>query len=318
MITPGSLAASQEPSPGRLPQPWQRYLAATRPGFLLVSLGGVGLGLVAAAGQGPVSLPLALATVFGALAAHAGINVLNDYYDHLNGGDACNDNRLFPFSGGSRVIQNGVLSARRMGLFGAALLAAVVLGGVVLMTFSGAGLFWVGLAGLLLGWAYSAPPLWLAARGLGELAVGLGFGVLLPLGAAYVQHGGYRLQPLAAGLPYALLAANILLVNQFPDAAADATCGKRTLVLRLGAGPASALYLLLAVLAGVCLLAAVAAGLLPALAGSALLAWLPVLPAWRVLYAHRDGGPGLLPAIRLTLAAALGYPLLFALSFTLR
>jgi 1,4-dihydroxy-2-naphthoate octaprenyltransferase len=45
-----------------------------------------------------------------ALLTHAAVNVINDVADHHNGTDAANTARLFPFTGGSRFIQNGVLS----------------------------------------------------------------------------------------------------------------------------------------------------------------------------------------------------------------
>ena len=51
---------------------------------------------------------------------------------------------------------------------------------------------------MLLGWAYSAPPLSLNSRGLGELSVALGFGILIPLGADYVQRGAFALASVKA------------------------------------------------------------------------------------------------------------------------
>jgi len=65
-----------------------------------------------------------------------GINVLNDYYDALNGTDANNTARVFPFTGGGRFIQNGVLTLRETAVSGAALLAVVVLAGLWLMSVS--------------------------------------------------------------------------------------------------------------------------------------------------------------------------------------
>ena len=58
---------------------------------------------------------------------HAGMNVLNDYYDEQNGTDRRNTQRLFPFTGGSRFIQNGVLSTGETLVFGAWLLAVAML-----------------------------------------------------------------------------------------------------------------------------------------------------------------------------------------------
>lgn len=126
------------------------------------------LGLASAAHSG-VALQgsLALAALLFALLAHAGVNVLNDYYDALNGTDAQNTERIFPFTGGSRFIQ----TAR----FGFALLACVALAGLWLMQASAPQLAYVGLAGLFIGWAYSAPPFRLNSRGVGDLCVAAGF-----------------------------------------------------------------------------------------------------------------------------------------------
>ena len=166
-----------------------------------------------------IQIGLGLATVLGALAIHAGVNVLNDYYDALNGTDALNTERLYPFTGGSRFIQNGVLTARQTAFYGTGLLVTGTVIGIALAIVAGPGLWVIGVFELILGWAYSAPPLSLNSRGLGELSVAAGFGVLIPLGADYVQRGMLSQLPLWAGIPYALLVANLLVINQFPDRA---------------------------------------------------------------------------------------------------
>jgi len=90
---------------------------------------------------------LAGVTLLFALLAHAGVNVLNDYYDALNGTDACNVERVFPFTGGSRFIQNGVLTLAQTRNFGFALLAGVAAAGLWLMLRSARNCCNVGLAG---------------------------------------------------------------------------------------------------------------------------------------------------------------------------
>lgn len=168
----GSIAARGEPTPETLGNPVRRYLPATRLTFLTITLAGCLLGFALA----PVHhWGLAGLTLLLALLAHAGVNVLNDYYDHLNGTDAANTGRIFPYTGGSHFIQNGVLTPRQTLAWGLALFAAVIAGGLWLMQASGPGLFWIGLAGLFIGWAYSAPPLKLNSRGLGEVCVVAGF-----------------------------------------------------------------------------------------------------------------------------------------------
>ena len=161
-----------EPTLAALPNPVLRYFAATRPAFLSVTFVACILGLACASGSGVALNPAsATLTLFFALVAHAGANVLNDYYDSRSGCDAANTERVFPFTGGSRFIQNGVISERAAGAFGYALLAAVVPAGLWLTWHSAPGLILVGLLGLLVGWAYSAPPLKLQSRGMGEFAI---------------------------------------------------------------------------------------------------------------------------------------------------
>lgn len=297
-------AATAEPTPERLGNPGLRYFLATRPAFLSITLAGVLLGFATAWHAGaPFDGPAAALTLLLAVMAHAGINVLNDYYDHLNGTDAINTDRLFPYTGGSRFIQNGVLTPRQTLAFGLVLFLAVTAGGLWLVGHRGASLFWIGFSGLVIGWAYSAPPLKLNSRGLGELCVAAGF-LLVVAGADLVQRGGIDLFPWLAGLPYALLVTNILYINQFPDRAADLAAGKRHWVARLSPGRAAHGYGLILLLALGGLLGLVILGRLPASALVALPAAWPALKAYRGLGRHAAEPARLASAIRATIAAA--------------
>ncbi|MBI3148079.1 MAG: prenyltransferase [Betaproteobacteria bacterium] len=303
-----------EPSLSAFANPIKRYLAATRPAFLSVTLVGCVLGL-ATARQGGVPLLVAPAalTVLLALLTHAAANVLNDYFDHLNGSDAANTARVFPFTGGSRFIQNGVISAETTRRFGLLLFAAVVPGGLALVWSSGPGLLWIGALGMAIGWAYSAPPLKLASRGLGELAVAAGW-LLVVVGADYVQRGAFSSQPLVAGSGFALLVANLLYLNQFPDARADAQAGKHTLVVRLGLRGARWGYWVLALAAHAAVLLAVAGRMLPPAALLSLLSLPPALLAGIVLWRHAEHPALLAAAIRLTILSALVHGLVLAIA----
>ena len=80
-----------EPTLAALSNPVQRYFLATRPLFLSVTLFACLIGLGTAQANGAAIVwPTAVATIVFALLAHAGVNVLNDYYDALNGTDAIN------------------------------------------------------------------------------------------------------------------------------------------------------------------------------------------------------------------------------------
>jgi 1,4-dihydroxy-2-naphthoate octaprenyltransferase len=296
--------ATHEPTLAALPNPVLRYFLATRPAFLTITLVGCLLGFCTALHSGiALHADLALVTVLFALVAHAGVNVVNDYYDALNGTDEMNTQRIFPFTGGSRFIQNGVLTRRATAVFGFALLAAVVPAGLWLVSQSAPGLLLIGAAGLFIGWAYSAEPLKLNSRGLGELCVAAGF-ALIALGADFVQRKGFAPLPFVAALPYALLVTAILYINQFPDRAADAAAGKRHWVVRLPPRQAAWSYGLIIALAYGGLIGGVWLGHLPK-ASLAAMAALPLsLQAQRRLSAHAEDVAQLTPAIQLTLVAA--------------
>lgn len=206
---------------------------------------------------------LALAAV---VLVHAAVNVINDVYDDISGADPGNAGRIPPFTGGSRVIQDGVLDRRAMGRLGLALLAAAGLAGLALAALKGPVAIAFGLIGAGLGVAYSAAPLQLSARGLGELAVGLGFGVLPVAGAAWLQSGAVGPGALLISVPPSFWVLNILLINELPDMDSDAAAGKRTLPVRWGLGGARRLYVATNALALLAVAVAVALGLLPILA----------------------------------------------------
>lgn len=306
------MPAPREPTAERLKNPVVRYLLATRPAFLTITLTGCLLGLATAASDGVAyDAARAGATVLLALLAHAAINVLNDYCDHLNGTDARNTRRIYPYTGGSRFIQNGVLTPRQMRALAVALFAATIAGGVWLLGVAGSGLLGIGLAGLFIGWAYSAPPLQLNSRGVGEVCVAAGF-LLIVAGADYAQRGTFAPLPGLAGLPYSFLVANILYINQFPDREADRASGKLHWVARVQPATAAWGYGLILLLAALGLVAGILQGALPPAAAGAFVAWVPAVVAWRQLLRLAATPERLAPAIRLTLLAGYLQPLLLA------
>jgi 1,4-dihydroxy-2-naphthoate octaprenyltransferase len=284
--------------------PWLTLVQMTRPGFLVITAVACVLGtaVAAACGHGPNAWT-ALATLLLAVLMHAAANVLNDYHDALNGADEANTQGLFPFTGGARLIQNGHVTTQDTHNLAKALIVFLIPCGLLLAVKTGGGLILLGLAGLLLGWAYSAPPLALMKRGLGEATVALTWGLVV-VGADYVQRKHFFVIPAAVAVSFALLVGNILVINGFPDAAADALVGKRTLVVRLGARWAAWAYLVFALLAYAWLVVGVWLFIHPepALWG---LASVPLsLWAFLQLYKHANQPARLTFSIVLTIAAA--------------
>lgn len=243
------------------------YAMATRPMFLTASLlaviTGTSLGWHSA---GRLDAPAALLALLIIALLHAAANVLNDVYDDLNGADRLNTQRIYPYTGGSRFIQNGVLSLEQMRNWGLLLLSLATLLGFGLGAYRGTAVLGLGMTGIGLGVLYSAPPVQLAARGLGELAVAAGFGLLPVCGAAWLQTGRFELPALLLSIPVSCWVANILLINEVPDADSDAAAGKRTLAVRLGIQGVSRIYMSLSLVAFACVGFAVFTGSLPPLA----------------------------------------------------
>ena len=282
------------------------WVQMMRPGFLLITAVACVLGTAMAhADAVVVHVPLALCATVVALLMHALANVLNDYHDALNGADDANTQGVFPFTGGARFIQNGQASVVQTRQLAWVLFALCVPGALWLLWVVGPALSVLGLLGLFLAWAYSAPPLALMCRGMGELTVALSWGLMV-LGADFVQRGAWAPWTWPVALSYSLLIGNILLINGVPDAPADARVGKRTLAVRLGALRVAWVYAAWALVsvAGLCMGAYT--GRLPAWC-----AWGAVsapLSAWGVwgLVRHVRRGVSLRSALVATIAAAVG------------
>jgi len=242
----------------------KRLFLATRPAFFTASalpvLVGSAWGFVHAGRFDGVSFALALlATVL----AHAAINVYNDVGDDQIGADAENVERIYPYTGGSRFIQCGLLSRAAMARLAIGLAIAAVIVGTVLALKHGAVIVLFGVIGLGLGILYSMPGVQLSALGIGEAAVGVGLGALPVLGAAWLQAKMLNPGAVIIALPVSAWVAAILLINEVPDEDSDRSSGKRTLVVRFGRGRAKSIYRGLTVLALGANLAAVWTGALP-------------------------------------------------------
>ncbi len=225
---------------------FRRYGQAVRPAFLTAAIMPVLVGTAwgQAAGGRFHAIPAMLALAATVL-VQAGTNVINDVGDELGGSDRANTERIFPYTGGSRFIQNGVMSLSQMRRWGIALVALAMALGALLAWISGPVVLLLGVAGIALGVAYSLPPLQLAARGVGEVAIALGFGLLPVMGAAWLQSGQFDAAALLIAIPTALWVTAILLINEVPDLRADAIAGKRTLPVRVGIGGTRAVYVAL-------------------------------------------------------------------------
>jgi len=219
------------------------FLSALRPKFLVASaapvLVGSALGYTMAGVFHPHLFILALISI---MAIHAGANMANDYFDHLSGNDWVNQNPT-PFSGGSRYIQKGILSPRAVLL--TALIALAVgsaIGFVIVIITKSVFILILGLIGLLGGYFYTAPPVRLGYRYIGEFVIALLFGLLPVYGSYYLQTETIGTVVLLPAVIVGILIFLVILVNEFPDLSADAAVNKKTLVVRFGVPAAMWIY----------------------------------------------------------------------------
>jgi 1,4-dihydroxy-2-naphthoate octaprenyltransferase len=208
-------------------------------GVLLFALGAA----VAALAGAPFELGRHLLGQLAVTAFQLMTHYANDYYDYEV--DLANTTPT-RWSGGSRVLQSRLIPR------GAALIAALALAALGLSLTAylggrpGAGplLAPALVAIFVLAWEYSAPPLRLCARGLGELDTALVVTALVPFVGLHLHApglAGWRTLVLAIA-PLCALQFAMLLAIEFPDRAGDQQTGKRTLVVRLGGWRGARLY----------------------------------------------------------------------------
>lgn len=268
------------------------------PASVLPVLAGSAWGFMVA---GHFDLPVFLLALLATVCVHFGANVINDVGDESGGTDRQNEDRIYPYTGGSRFIQAGIMSASAMARLGISLFLVAAAAGLLLIISKGVMVLWFGLAGVLLAVLYSLGPIRLASIGLGELTVGIAFGLPV-VGAAWLQSGIINLDVVLFAVPVAAWVTAILLINEVPDMNADGATGKGTLPVRLGLGGTSVLYLLLHITAAITTVWLTVRGGLPLLA--------PIVPvalmalAWKASQAIRHGiadRPGMTKAIEMTL-----------------
>lgn len=266
----------------------KRAFHATRPKFFPASvlpvIAGTAWGVYV---SGSLDFTIFVLALLATVAVHAASNVLNDVGDETLGTDRRNEQRIYPYTGGSRFIQTGILSQSRMARLGVGLLLFAALAGLALLLERGPTVLWFGLAGIALCVLYSLGPVKLSTIGLGEAAVAVGLGVLPVTGAAWLQGASINAVLVLFSLPVSAWVAAILLINEVPDIEADGGCGKDTLPVRLGLLGTSRLYLAIQVSALLIILALTSQGHLPLLT--------PLVPAglmflaWRASVAIKSG-----------------------------
>ena len=207
-----------------------RWIEAMRLRTLPVSVAGVIAGTACAVMCGGFSVVPAVLCLLFAVLAQIASNFGNEYYDFKNGLDKKGR------EGFRRGVTEGDISPAAMKRATYLTLAVAAVVGLAMLAF---GEWWLVIVGALIGMfalAYSAGPYPLSHHGLGDVAVVIFFGVVPVTFTCYLQMQDWGALPLSLPTAVAtgLVAANVLIVNNYRDADDDVSVGKRTTVVIFG------------------------------------------------------------------------------------
>lgn len=220
------------------------YFLAARPKTLTASIIPVWAGcMIVWRMTGTWDLRLALFTVLSTLCIQIACNLFNDAIDNDKKADTARR------AGPKRMTASGSLSRKQVLLGGCSFLLLACLVAIPLIDLRGWPIIVIGLLSLYFSYGYTGGPYPLAYKGLGEIFVILFFGLVAVLGTILVQIGTGLMIPghaelltlkvyhagFVIGIQCGLLSAVMISINNLRDRQEDATTGKRTLAVRLGA-----------------------------------------------------------------------------------
>lgn len=195
------------------------------------------LALAAAIHQPGFSLSLALLAIIGVIFGHLGINLFDDYFDYKAKTSDYRD-QLAHQGIRSRIakceyITSGNATMRDLFIAASVFCAIALICGAIIAIFRGMPIVYLALATAILGISYSAKPLKLSYRGLGEIIIGIMFGPMLMIGVYLSACGAYSPEILFISIPIGLLVTNIVYSHAVIDHEADRMANKMTFALLL-------------------------------------------------------------------------------------
>ena len=223
--------------------PISYWVQAARLKFLPQGVLPVLIGSAAAFSEGSFNFFYFLLAFLAAAAVQIALTMFNDTLDFQYGTDRSEVSAKNPFSGGSGVLASGYIRPRQamQVIIGLYLLALVI--GVYFALVAGIASLAIAGVGAVISITYSAKPFRLAYRGLGELAMLIGYGPVITAWVYYIYSGALTSNILLIGMIPGLCMWTMILINEIPDYAEDRAAGKRNLTYRLGLSRAKNLFI---------------------------------------------------------------------------
>ena len=170
----------------------------------------------------------AIIALICALFIQIGTNFANDYYDCIRGADTSER------KGSTRATSSQLISLSMMRKMFITIFSLAFIFGLYLIDRGGGVILFIGLASILLGWAYTGGPYPLAYHGMGELFTILCFGLVAVMGTFYVQSLFWSWESFWLGLGAGSMCTTMIVVNNIRDIDEDRKHKKNTLAVRMG------------------------------------------------------------------------------------
>jgi 1,4-dihydroxy-2-naphthoate octaprenyltransferase len=232
-------APSTRPVSVPVPEVVRDWFMATRPFSFTASIVPVLLGSLLAAYDGAFSLIMFALVLSASVLVQAGSNLVNDYFDFVNGADK-------PASlGRGGFIQRGIIAPRHIFRFGIVLFAVAAVIGLVIVYLAGWPILLFALPSLAAAYFYTGGPKPLGYIALGEATVFVFMGPVLLVGSYFAQTSALSWTAVLLSVPVGLLVTAILQANNIRDIADDTEAGKRTLATYIGRRWANREYVVL-------------------------------------------------------------------------
>lgn len=203
------------------------WISALRPKTLGASLCPVAMGAALAWNDRVFAWAPVIAALAGACLLQIASNFANDLHDALRGTDT---GRIGP----QRAVASGLVSPAAMRRAVAIVLALAAIPAAFLAWRAGWPFAAIGVAGAVCAVGYTAPPMSLAYRGLGDLFVFIFFGPLAVAGTRAACDGGWTAAAFVCGIAPGAIGVALLATNNLRDRIGDEASGKRTLAVRFG------------------------------------------------------------------------------------
>ncbi|MCX7833141.1 MAG: prenyltransferase [Ignavibacteria bacterium] len=201
-------------------------------------------------------------TLIGSMCVHVGANIVNDIFDYKKGIDKENKELGIPH-GGSMVLSMGLVSIEKMKIISIVSFVISLIIGIILWLMTGIWVLYLMIFGLFASIFYTATPLQLKYKALGDIMVFLAFGTGMTFGAYYVQTKEFSWLPIVLSIPLGFLIDAILHSNNMRDVKFDNSFGIKTIPILVGEKLSKYFYYFLIIGAYLSIVIFVILGLLP-------------------------------------------------------